>query len=43
MANVIGWIVLIPALVLFASLLVLALCLGMVLAGGPAPIAPWHW
>ena len=40
MTNV---IILVPAVFLFACLLVLALCLGMVLAGGPTPIPPWNW
>lgn len=43
MGNVIGWAILVPSVFAFFCLLVIALCVGVYMAGGGLPIPPWNW
>jgi hypothetical protein len=42
MGTLTGWIIAVPSLLIFVSLLFVALFVGVTLAGG-SPIPPWNW
>lgn len=43
MARALGWIALPVAVLAFASVVIIAMYMGALLAGAPAPIMPWKW
>lgn len=43
MQRVVGWMVVLPVVLVFFALVFIALAAGAFMAGGEAPIPPWKW